>query len=600
MDVYGFANRYLEGYVIKGSEIVSDCPYCHGGQHHDKRTFALNMDKQTFNCKRGSCGKAGTFQQLCKDFKEEADSFREWKQNNNYERVKAQDKVYKKPGTVLKPLTDEAIDYLKKRGFTEPTWLNRGLKCDSKGNIAMPYKDDKDQAVMLKFRPSHKIKPEEMKSWREAGGKPILWGMDKCSYEKPLVIVEGEMDAMALDEAGIKNVTSVPSGAEDLTWIDNCWEWLQGFKKIIIWGDTDEPGQKMVNAVIKRLGEYRCYTVQGNRKDANETLFIDGKDKVLELFNGAAEVPFAGLLRLADVERFDYSKIEKTISNIKPLDKILGGFMAGQTTIWTGSNGSGKSTFLGQMLIESIDQGFNVCAFSGELPAPYFANWIELQMAGPNNITMVDDRTYQEKMPSIKKPIREQMRAWYKDKFFLYDNSTSNKADDILKVFEYAAQRYNCKTFLIDNLMMTDFYDGTDYYRAQSKFIGQVVEFAHKFNVHVHLVAHPRKVNGMIEKMDIAGSGDITNRADNVIGITRLSDVKELEANTALIGMGADVRLDIMKNRFTGRQNKHLGLKYDNVSKRFYETNGSPNKAYKWEMEIQGSFIEVNDEGCPF
>lgn len=599
MDVFEFANRHLGQWKQRGGEIVPRyCPYCHGGTHKDKESFALNINKLTFNCRRGSCGRSGTFQQLCRDFGEKADAELEWEKNNNFEYKKQPEKVYKKPETVINPATAAVENYLKKRGFSRETWERRKVGADAKGNIVMPYYEN-GEPVLIKFRPAHKIKKGEMKSWREEGGKPVLWGMDDCDPADPLVIVEGEMDALALDEAGVKNVVSVPSGAEDLTWIKTCWEWLQQFQKIYIWGDQDEPGQEMVKKVINRLGEYRCYIVQCDRKDANEVLFFDGKDKVKELASTPKEVPIAGLLRLADVENFDYSKVQRVSSGLSLVDKAVGGFMMGQVSIWTGSNSSGKSTFLGQLLIESVDKGFNVCAFSGELPAPIFRYWIELQMAGKENLKKKYDEIKQSNVPFVSKEVQEKMRNWYRDKFFLYDNSTSTKDTDILRTFQYAVMRYDCKVFLIDNLMMTGFSDGNrDFYHAQSEFVGKVVDFAHKYDVHVHVVAHPRKVSGTVQKIDISGSGDITNRADNVFSVARIGkdekDMKLMDCNT---------RLDILKNRFSGKQDITIGLKFEPESKRFYEKSDEAGylKQFGWNKQPeQLDFYEVYNEECPF
>ncbi len=598
MDVFEFANRHLGQWKQRGGEIVPrSCPYCHGGQHHDKDSFALNINKLTFNCRRGSCGRSGTFQQLCRDFGEKADAELEWEKNKNFEYKKQPKKSYKKPVTAINSATKAIEEYLTKRGFSKKTWERRKVGVDNKGNIVMPYYEN-GELVLLKFRPSHKIKKGEMKSWREEGGKPVLWGMDDCDPADPLVIVEGEMDALALDEAEIKNVVSVPSGAEDLTWIETCWEWLQQFQKVIIWGDQDEPGQEMVKKIINRLGEYRCYIVQGNRKDANETLFFDGKEKVIELVNNPKEVPIAGLLRLADVENFDYSKVQRVSSGLTLVDKAVGGFMMGQVSVWTGSNSSGKSTFLGQLLIESVDKGFNVCAFSGELPAPIFRYWIELQMAGKDNLMKKYDEIKQSDVSYVPNDVQERMRNWYRDKFFLYDNSTSVKDIDILRTFQYAAMRYDCKVFLIDNLMMTSFSgNDKDFYHAQSEFVGKVVEFAHKYDVHVHVVAHPRKVNGNLQKNDISGSGDITNRADNVFSVARVTDEKE-----DMDLWGCNTRLDILKNRFSGKQDVTIGLKFEPESKRFYEKSEATGylKQYGWNKQEQLGFYEVQNEDCPF
>ena len=63
-----------------------------------------------------------------------------------------------------------------------------------------------------------------------------------------------------------------------------------------------------------------------------------------------------------------------------------------------------------------------------------------------------------------------------------------------------------------------------DIYEAQSLFSNSIADFAQNKNVHVHIVAHPRKIMGsIISKMDISGSGDLSNRADNVFGIHRVT-----------------------------------------------------------------------------
>src|SRR5690554_4609003 len=162
---------------------------------------------------------------------------------------------YTKPKTKLERITDDASGYLTGRGISKETQKAWKVCADGGGNIVFPYFDEQGQHVFNKFRSTR-----EKKMWRESGTKPILYGMDKCNPEKPLVIVEGEIDCLSLAEAGIKNVTSVPSGTQDLTWLTTCWGFLEKFKKIILWVDNDEPGKELERKLIKKLGEYRCYT----------------------------------------------------------------------------------------------------------------------------------------------------------------------------------------------------------------------------------------------------------------------------------------------------------------------------------------------------
>lgn len=572
MNPQDFARRHFPDYKTTGDEIKPRfCPYCKGNGK-DKYTFGLNVSKLTYNCKRGSCGVSGTFNQLCRDFGEESDRDSEYMPRRPA-------KVYITPQTNILPLSKQAEEYLIKRKISKETLTRRKVSSDDKGNIIFPYYE-KDKLVMIKFRPAKKVEKGERKAWREEGGKPVLWGMEVCQVDKPLVITEGEIDALTLDEVGIPNAVSVPSGAEDLTWIENCWDFLEQFKEIILFGDNDEPGQEMIRKLIVKLGEHRCSIANHEHKDANELLFYKGPEAVKKAYEQAKEVPISGLLRLSEVKALNLDNIVAAHSGIGALDKVLKGFMMGQVSVWTGESAAGKSSFLGQMLIESINQGFGVCAFSGELPAALFKYWIDLQSAGPTYI----------KDGKIPDDIKRRIGEWYKNQFFLYDSFGSVKSTDILKVFEYANKRYDCKVFVIDNLMMTDFSDGEkDWYHGQSQFIGKVKEFVHKHDVHCHVVAHPRKAEGKIEKRDVAGSGDITNRADNVLSIARVND-KDIKKNSAL----ADCQtiLSLLKGRFTGKQDIDIGLTFNEASKRFSPL-GAPLKKYGWDNPFSNLGEEV-------
>lgn len=588
MNVLEFARRYLFPYRQKGSEIIPTyCPYCKGGTHKDKYTFALNIDKQTFNCKRGSCGVQGHFTELCRDFGEVAET--------NYELRQPKQKKYKKPATVVNAAKAKVEAYLKLRGFSKETWERRKVG-ESNGNIAFPYYDENNELVFMKFRKPKKYTGNGQKAWREKDGKPILWGMNLCTFDKPLVIVEGEFDALALDECGIENVVSVPSGAEDLTWIEICWNWLEKFSKIIIWPDNDQPGQEMSRNVIARLGEYRCYIVQAKYKDANETMFREGKDKVKEYVETAKEVPVNGLLRLADVTSLDVTKIQRIRSNIKWIDREIGGWGYGDLSIWTGKRGEGKSTIIGQIILEAVDQQIPVCAYSGELRADRFQYWIHLQAAGKEYIKYYDDPLREKMIPYVDRETSQRIKNWYYDYLFLYDNRfnpESREEKSIIKLFTYAVKRYGCRMFVVDNLMTAMFNsedNERDYYRRQANFTGKLKEFANAYNVHVHLVAHPKKTGRIDDNDDVMGSGDIPNLADNVFAIEKIEDKTEIDCDSII---------KVMKNRWEGTTDK-IGLMFDKDSKRFYQKSDPTGlyKKYGW-VSTKEMFAEV-DEPCPF
>ena len=41
----------------------------------------------------------------------------------------------------------------------------------------------------------------------------VLFGLDDCAGATEIIVVEGEMDKLALEEAGFRHVVSVPDGA---------------------------------------------------------------------------------------------------------------------------------------------------------------------------------------------------------------------------------------------------------------------------------------------------------------------------------------------------------------------------------------------------
>lgn len=313
-----------------------------------------------------------------------------------------------------------------------------------------------------------------------------------------------------------------------------------------------------------------------------DVLASGGEKAVDHLLLGAVEQPMEGLLDLADVERMDPGETIAVLSGLKALDQAIGGFAPAELSIWTGKRGSGKSTLLSQLMLNAVDQGFPVCAYSGELSAWRFKQWTMLQAAGAGHIESRRDKASGMLYYYTPKDIGDRIDGWWKGKFFLYDNRMAGAGDEnsIISVFEYAVRRFGCCVFLVDNLMTARFNGQNDenFYREQSRFTGRLVEFAKKNEVHVHLVAHPRKSGGgkkeLLTADDIGGSGDITNRADNAFSLERLS-----EADAAAYGY--DAGLSVLKNRSYG-STANIQLVYDPRCRR-YRKKGENDGIYGWE-----------------
>lgn len=300
-----------------------------------------------------------------------------------------------------------------------------------------------------------------------------------------------------------------------------------------------------------------------------------------QLVLDAEELPSPGLLNVAEIDCDTESNVRRTSSGLALLDREIGGFAPGELSVWTGRRGEGKSTLLGQILLDAIDQGRRVCAYSGELPAKQFKRFIRQQAAGYLHVTKREDPLTGKSFFLVNDDVKVPIDRWLDGTLFLTDirDKAAHDEETILRLFEGSNRRYGCDTFLVDNIMTAQLRGESEqgYYRAQSAFAGRLADFCKRLGVHVHLVAHPRKTEGKrpLEADDVGGSGDITNRADNVLKVERVPEERFQE-------LGYSTLLTILKNREFGARGK-VKLEFNEPSRRLFQMGGSPAKRYGWE-----------------
>lgn len=585
MNPQELADLYLGEYKDKGNEVnAKNCPFCGPNPKRDNQyKFFMNKETGAYKCYRENhCGAEGGFKDLLEHFGEE--------DYDNY--YKPKKKKYKKPKVSnTTEVKGKVAEYLKKRGISEKTWDNKYLEAKN-GRIVFKYFKN-DELVLVKYRSADKKK----KYSAEPGGKPVLWGIDEVDPDDSVIITEGEFDKLAIEECGIDNVVSVPMGSNNLKWIEHDWSVLEKVKEFIIWPDNDEAGIKMKNEVVNRLGKHRCKVVKSEMKDANLLMFKKGKQAIYNALDNAEFEPIDNVIRMAEVEPLKLNEIDSCPSSVPALNRVLGGFMMGYITVWTGKNSSGKSTLLNQEILEAIDKGYGVGLYSGELNADLVQKWIAYQAAGPQNLEYEYHELKREEMPEVPDDVMEKIRKWYGDNFFYYDLNSSTKPKKILNTFENLYKQYGTKIFVIDNIMTPEYGGGShEYLHRQSRFITAIKQFAQRLNVHVHIVAHPRKSKGKVEKEDVAGLYEITNKTDNLVAFHRVTKNNidsfgdEIKNKYIELNQLADKPKDfnvveIQKSRIYGWQNVKSALKFDIDSKRFYPFNSRTlkNKKYGWE-----------------
>lgn len=557
----------------KGDELFYQyCPYCHGGKRRDKNTFSINLKTGTFHCFRSSCGKSGHFVELARDFHYQLD-FEDWSKK----------KFRRLPQREIQ-IRDPAVEWMKSRGISEAVTKRYHITTQKNDStvLVFPFYNENHVLEFIKYRNTDPKRIEKYgKEFCEKDTKPILFGMDQCSGFDRLIITEGQIDSLTLSECGINNAVSVPTGCNGFTFLKYIWDWIVRFREVTVFGDHENGRITLLDELQRKL-PLKVKAVRPEdylgEKDANDIFLKYGKQAVLTAVENAEVIPVKFVRRLSDVKAVDLSKLPKIKTGIPELDMLIGGLYFGQVVLLTGKRGEGKSTFLSQLNLEAIDQGYSTFLYSGELADYHVKSWMDLQAAGKDNIQIHTDE-YGQETYSLPEQVIQKINSWYSDKAYIYDNNAINadtsELESLIETIENGIQRYDIKLVCIDNLMTAmDIIPGDDLYQAQSSFVKQLKQVAVKYDVVILLVAHPRKTKESISNDDVSGSSDITNRVDVVLSYSR--DDTESEN---------DSKLSVLKNRLTGKltaRGSEIKLFYSNKSKRI-NSEGTGNKVYSWE-----------------
>ena len=602
-DAYSFAKLIGAKYSVKNGEMkFVDCPYCHGAGHGDKGTFSINLSTGQFKCLRSSCNAKGNMITLAKDFGFVLSNGTEFEEPQNYKEFPDVE-IQTRPG---------AIEYLESRGISAAVCKEYELTTDKNNasTLVFPFKDETGKLQLIKYRNMkfEKGKSKGSKEWTEANSKPILFGMNHCNFDnKTLVITEGQMDSLSCIEAGVENAVSVPLGALGFTWVPNCWDFLCKFDTLVVFGDHEKGHITLLDELAQRFDGIVKHVREDDYldcKDANELLQKHGKLVVKRAVEKSIIVENPHIKSLADVARVDLNQIKHFSTGFPRLDNYLsGGFYDGQLIILTGERGKGKSTFASMIAAHAIRQRITTFMYSGEMLDWQVKDWLEHQIAGGSRI---NTRTINNAAGSYQSFLVDQsydhaITEFYQPYTYVYE-AVRDDAEKLLETLKNAITKYGCKFLIVDNLMTAMDDDlASDIYRQQTEFTKQLSILAHRFNVVIMLIAHPKKVgDGKAsdwQNDDILGSSNITNLADIVMRYDRPKK-----------GEPTERCLCITKNRLTGRLilNKDLPLYYQESTRRIVDCPAD----FNVDLMVRegdtvchtenGMEFTVNDEELPF
>lgn len=428
----------------------------------------------------------------------------------------------------------------------------------------------------------------------EPACEPVLFGWQAIPDNgRTITLCEGELDALSLWQYGFPAL-SVPFGGgtgAKQQWIDHEFPNLECFEEIFLALDQDDEGEKATREIISRLGAHRCKVVRLPHKDANECLQKGvATDEIRACFEASesldpGELKSPTAFSKAVMEEFSPPGGEPSGFTLpwtmkrKPVR-----FLRGEVTIFTGRNGHGKSLVLNHVALAAIHQGERVCIASFEMHPRKTLSRMIRQAHGKGELDRYEI---------------EAALSWLDGKLWIFDLLGTAKTGRLLEVFRYAYRRYGVQQFVIDSLLKCGI--DSDDYRGQKVFLDLLNDFANETNAHVHLVAHSRKDENELAppgKLDVKGSGDITDLASNVWSVWRNrvkeDDLTKLEAGEKVplsrveIEGKPDALLMCVKARDDHNEEGRIGLYLHKDSLQFHEFQGAePFRYYTKPRPVQ-------------
>lgn len=292
-------------------------------------------------------------------------------------------------------------------------------------------------------------------------------------------------------------------------------------------------------------------------------------------------------------------------TGITEIDSRIIGLKKGYVTILSGLRSSGKSSILSQLVIQCRQQGMKCALFSGEMIDKQVLKWLTLQAAGKAHVHGTQYAGVYYPNDDVAEPISK----WLDGFVYVYNNDCGTRFTEIEKRLRAIVEEKKLDLVLIDNLMVMDISDlDRDLYVRQKMFVLALKRMASDLNIHVVLVAHPRKSSGYLRMDDISGTGDLANVADNIFIIHRVDD-DFIKVTQEFFRWKADNPLyrannviEICKDRDFGTRDARVPLFFEIETKRL-KNDPAESIHYGWEGErppaVPEHFVQV-DEDLPW
>lgn len=411
-------------------------------------------------------------------------------------------------------LTDAGAEWLETRGLDVETAVRMGVESRRPRNahggewLAIPHSVD-GTPVNWSYR--WLDAPPDESGWSQDKGKQRTWFngdviADPGLQDQPLIITEGQWDAIALVGAGLQRTVSIVGGApeeplgpdaEKYAYID-----LGKFRhvqQIILAVDADSKGAALRTDLVSIFGAARCRWVEWSAhcKDANDVLVRGGADAMRKCIDRARWCVAPGLRQLSDYPPSDGSAPTVWRAPVTPAFERNVGFLPGFHSVTTGIPTHGKSTLMNIVQWEFARQGIGGGAGSFEAPpnAQYLRDCGKYLLGRPPEGSGARGPWTTEE--------RDRLHAWVEENISFLDPHELGAEEGVTPTLTWfldtaaaANIRYGRRFFVLDP--WSDISQERRNGQTEGEFIQQtqtdLKRFCRRFNVHVNVVAHPKKI----------------------------------------------------------------------------------------------------------
>ncbi len=500
-EINGFLIDNFNQYDLKEKATQGICPLC----SHTRKPKNQKAQCASYDWERGlgTCHNCNTTFQL-----------------HTYQRKGSSERVYTRPETPanFNEVSTNVETWFGTRGISKQTLKDLQV---TEGPEYMPQTGKQENTIQFNYLMGGQLINVKYRDGRKnfklyKGAEKVFYNIDSIVGYDSCVIVEGELDVLALHEAGIPNAISVPNGAtlnnNNLDYLDNCIDYFDDKTRIILAVDQDEPGQMLSKELVRRLGAEVCYLIDFNgQKDANDFLLEYGADALKNAIHTARPVPLENVSTLKDIE----DELKDFVKNgfkpgyqvgLKNFDSVFSTY-TGQFITVTGIPSSGKSDFVDQMVV-----GYNKLygwktAYASPENQPVYLHAHKLMR-----------KTWQD-MPSpgdIGGSKWEQVANHVNDNYFFIDMDKYS-LESVLRKGAELVKRKGIKCLVLDpsNKIRDTNAVSDDVNRYTMDYLAKIEAFCKKYDVLTFIVAHPTKMyknnDGKIEEptmYNIKGGGE--------------------------------------------------------------------------------------------